>query len=179
MMMMNRLLILVFGACVLCGPAAAQEAIQIKFPDEIREHYLSGRNVIASSSVNSWNPISGFVLLRVVVGREGSVVSAIPIGGPSEFYGPAVDLAFKWRFAPFKKDGRPMRASFDWSVRIVPPEKRAKEHVGFPEIQDWNSLRVTLRRTGCFGSCPAYTLVVYGDGRVHYDGRSDAKPCGE
>lgn len=32
------------------------------------------------------------------------------------------------------------------------------------------SALITMERTPCFGSCPAYRLTVYGDGRVVYDG---------
>ncbi len=31
--------------------------------------------------------------------------------------------------------------------------------------------RVTLERTACFGTCPIYTVTIYTDGRVVYDGR--------
>jgi len=33
-----------------------------------------------------------------------------------------------------------------------------------------NSLVITLERTGCFGFCPAYSLTIYGDGVVEYEG---------
>lgn len=35
---------------------------------------------------------------------------------------------------------------------------------------DYSSLIITLERTPCFGTCPAYKLTVYGDGRVVYEG---------
>lgn len=35
------------------------------------------------------------------------------------------------------------------------------------------ALRVTLERTPCFGSCPAYTVVISGDGRVDWLGRAN------
>ena len=33
-----------------------------------------------------------------------------------------------------------------------------------------SDFEVTLQRTLCFGPCPVYTLMIYGDGRVEYDG---------
>jgi len=30
---------------------------------------------------------------------------------------------------------------------------------------------ITLERTQCFGTCPSYTLTIYGDGRLVYEGR--------
>jgi hypothetical protein len=35
---------------------------------------------------------------------------------------------------------------------------------------DYAGLVITLSRTACFGTCPIYKLVVYGDGRVEYEG---------
>lgn len=39
-------------------------------------------------------------------------------------------------------------------------------------------LRVKLERTPCFGECPAYTVVVYGDGRVEWTGHSNVAAVG-
>lgn len=41
----------------------------------------------------------------------------------------------------------------------------------FPEIKDWKTLRIRLKRTECFGACPAYTVEVRGDtDQVEFDG---------
>jgi hypothetical protein len=53
------------------------------------------------------------------------------------------------------------------------------QHTDFPEIHDFNSLRINLDRTGCFGTCPQYSLEVRGDGSVTYDGSWYAKYCGQ
>lgn len=45
-------------------------------------------------------------------------------------------------------------------------------HVPFPEINDWKSLKITLRRTTCFGACPNYLVEIFGDGTVVYTGYS-------
>ena len=37
---------------------------------------------------------------------------------------------------------------------------------------------VTLRRTTCFGTCPAYEMTIYNDGRVEYIGWASVKACG-
>ena len=38
------------------------------------------------------------------------------------------------------------------------------------EANDLDDLVVTLERTACFGTCPVYTLNVYGNGTVVYEG---------
>jgi hypothetical protein len=34
---------------------------------------------------------------------------------------------------------------------------------------------ITFERTSCYGSCPAYKLTIYGDGRVEYEGANNVK----
>jgi len=46
------------------------------------------------------------------------------------------------------------------------------KHYAFPDIRDWRSLRISLTRSACFGSCPDYTVDVDGNGNVRYEGRS-------
>lgn len=43
----------------------------------------------------------------------------------------------------------------------------------FPEIHDWDTLRITLSRSGCYGRCPAYKIEIHGDGTVLYDGNGN------
>jgi hypothetical protein len=38
---------------------------------------------------------------------------------------------------------------------------------------------MSLRRTGCFGTCPSYTLTVLGDGTVIYHGDAFVHYCGD
>ena len=39
-----------------------------------------------------------------------------------------------------------------------------------PVPSNTNTVVITLERTACFGVCPVYTLTIYGDGRVVYEG---------
>jgi uncharacterized protein DUF6438 len=41
----------------------------------------------------------------------------------------------------------------------------------FPEIRDWNSVKITLQRGLCFGTCPAYSIEIRGNGSVLYQGK--------
>jgi hypothetical protein len=43
---------------------------------------------------------------------------------------------------------------------------------------DYANAVIMLERTTCFGTCPAYTLTIHGDGRVEYDGKSYVKITG-
>jgi ankyrin repeat protein len=55
---------------------------------------------------------------------------------------------------------------------VLPPELVPKRKIPFPTVHDWDSVRITLRRTGCFGSCPSYRVEVHGDGTVLYEGQA-------
>jgi len=52
----------------------------------------------------------------------------------------------------------------------LPNGGRPLRHVPFPRIKDWSSLRISLMRTMCFGTCPAYTVTIAGDGTVTWAG---------
>src|SRR2546423_10273722 len=48
----------------------------------------------------------------------------------------------------------------------------AASHARFPEVKDWNSLRMGLKRSMCYGTCPAYSVEVHGNGEVDFNGES-------
>jgi len=43
---------------------------------------------------------------------------------------------------------------------------------------DLKTMTIQLERSPCFGSCPAYTVTIHGDGRVEYNGKSSVKEKG-
>ncbi|MBV9989651.1 MAG: hypothetical protein JOZ72_00025 [Alphaproteobacteria bacterium] len=49
----------------------------------------------------------------------------------------------------------------------------------FPKIAEWKTLRITLERDVCLGSCPSYTVEIAGDGSVVYQGRACVAQAGE
>ena len=44
---------------------------------------------------------------------------------------------------------------------------------------DLKTVTVRLKRIGCYGTCPAYTVTIYGDGRVEYDGEGHVAEKGK
>jgi hypothetical protein len=62
--------------------------------------------------------------------------------------------------------GGPLGATYFGGRRQVPPPTR---HAPVPD-GPLASVRITLQRTGCFGSCPAYAVEIGGDGVVKYHG---------
>jgi len=74
-------------------------------------------------------------------------------------------------YIPFQRNGEVTPATFQDYVFFLPPERLPSVHRPFPEINDWNTLRIGLKRGTCFGSCPAYDLEIRGDGTVRYKGQ--------
>lgn len=107
----------------------------------------------------------------VVVNLNGRVESAKPINGPSRFYQEATDIEMRRLFEPIRdKDGTIVRARFDDYVSVDPPEKWLENPPSFPDPVDLNTFSITLERTNCYGSCPAYTVTIDGKGNVTYVG---------
>lgn len=44
-----------------------------------------------------------------------------------------------------------------------------------PTPDDLGDVVITLERTPCFGVCPVYTLTIYGDGRIVYEGMRNVR----
>jgi len=110
------------------------------------------------------------VHVTIVVDETGDVVSAVPSEGPSQAYAGAIAEAMGWKYKPFEKDGAPVRASFTDYVRVLPPEELPKKHEPFPSISTLEGVVMTLSRSGCYGTCPAYRVQIHVDGTLLYKG---------
>jgi Domain of unknown function (DUF6438) len=82
-------------------------------------------------------------------------------------------------YIPFQRNGKATPATFQDSVFFLPPERLPSVHRPFPEIHDWNTLRIRLNRGTCFGACLAYDLEIRGDGTVRYKGEAHVAVTGE
>ncbi|HEX4301447.1 MAG TPA: DUF6438 domain-containing protein [Rhizomicrobium sp.] len=60
----------------------------------------------------------------------------------------------------------------------LPNAGRPEQRVAFPAIRDWRSLKISLRRTRCFGRCPSYTVEISGDGAVAWTGEAFVQAVG-
>ena len=98
---------------------------------------------------------------------------------PSPFADRAIAEIRSRRYIPFLQDGKPTPATFQDFVIFLPPERPPSVHRAFPDIHDWNTLRIGLKRSGCFGDCASYELEIRGDGTVRYTGRSAVAVTGE
>jgi hypothetical protein len=156
-------------------PAENVGTMEVPFR-EADEHFASGERVIHGGLDR--------VALKIVVTPEGIVQSALPESGSAKWREEATSLAKAWHYVPFERDGEAIFATLEAEVDIVPAERRpaqrpSSSEASFPEIKDWSSLRIALRRTMCFGTCPSYSLTVSGNGSVIYNGDAYVQYCGE
>jgi hypothetical protein len=119
------------------------------------------------------------IKVSVVVDTTGRVVSAIAsrewdyeIKPPEGAFEKAESLVQELRYTPFESGGHPVVAMFDQYVEMLPPElKPLGPALSFPKVKDWQSLKINLDRSACYGYCPSYHIEVRADGAVWYEGR--------
>jgi hypothetical protein len=88
-----------------------------------------------------------------------------------------IDAIRKVTYVPFTRNDSPVEA---WAQDTV--ELLSREDVGllptslqkavspFPEPNPPTNFSIRLSRSGCFGSCPGYSVAIHGDGTVSYKG---------
>lgn len=64
--------------------------------------------------------LQGVIVLDVVVGRDGSVVSVHPLNGPEVLAQSAMDALRWWRFEPYRVDGQPVVVETTVAVEFEP-----------------------------------------------------------
>jgi hypothetical protein len=69
----------------------------------------------------------------------------------------------------------PAVAIFALVVGLAPTCSRAEDTAAGPERPP---VLATLERTACYGSCPVYSLTIYADGKVEYEGKLFVKVVG-
>jgi hypothetical protein len=113
--------------------------------------------------------------LTVRVDRSGRVVcyrakGALFGSGPDRRLSNEARAAFDgfrtWIYDPFVQDGHAVDAIVSEEIN---ERERPEKHVPLPEVAP-EKLRIVLRRSGCFGSCPDYSVEIRGDGSVLYEG---------
>jgi ankyrin repeat protein len=161
--------------CLFFFRVLVSAQIQVE-DDEVSAHRLGRRELIHGKLRDQ--PISQQIALQVIVNTSGYVDSAKAVEGPEEFRDEAERIETGRRFQPFEKDGAAVRAAFTDYVFVVPPEEWASPRVPFPAIQDWNTLRIKLTRTGCYGTCPDYSVELRGDGEVRFEGEGNVLLAG-
>jgi ankyrin repeat protein len=157
--------------------ASVLESAAVEIADEdVPNHRNGARRAVRVPRTQS---IFQSVKLALIVDVDGNVVSARPQEGPQDVYSRAVAEAKEWKYTPFEKEGKSVVAKITDYVRILPQEDLPKTHQEFPGSQGTAGVVMTLSRSGCYGTCPAYNLEIRGDGTVIYEGTGFVVVAGE
>jgi hypothetical protein len=171
---------LLLTTALLCwsSSARAQDRPPVEFPEkQVASHRIGTLRSLRGEGRQF--PFNG-IKLEVIVSPDGKVESAKAFSGKEEFYSQAEAIELERQFKPFEQDGVAVRASITDAVSVYPPEKWAETKGPFPEIQDWSSLRITLKRAKmCDGGCLSYSVEIRGDGSVTFHGGPYALITGE
>jgi len=106
--------------------------------------------------------------LRLTVSPAGDVIGAEASGDQKLMkYWPLLQIEVRaWRFTPFEENGKAVTAEVEEYIDLVPPERLPANHAVAPMVRADSKVAITLKRTGCFGSCPSYTVTVGTEGIV-------------
>ena len=160
-------------------PATTPKAPQpIEVSDrESWQHFPPGQDLFLR--IKADNVFYENIPVDTTVDAQGNVVSAKAsreqpsrVKFPDGIFDQAEALVKDLHFTPFERNGHAVPAKFQAYVRLLPPELKPAKHVPFPRVKDWNTLKIKLDRTGCFGTCPSYHVEVHGDGTVLFEGGS-------
>ena len=118
--------------------------------------------------------------LRITVSPTGDVLDVHPsveIDPPSyadrtlKFWPQLESEVRRWKFTPFEQNGIPVTAEVEEYIDLVPPERLPNVHIDPPPLQRNSRVSISLHRSGCFGTCPSYTVSASTDGIV-FEGNS-------
>ncbi len=154
-----------------------QEPVTIEHAD-LWNHYIGPPKVIHDQHWAKF-PFGESVILDVIVSAGGTVESVHAVEGPKDLFSAAEEIERDRQFKPFEQDEIPVRARIKDTVQIYPLEQWATTRIPFPAIKNFSTLRMSLTRTPCFGSCRSYSIEVRGNGDVIYRGRSNVLITGE
>ena len=106
--------------------------------------------------------------LTLTVSPIGDVTNADANGDPNsmKFWPQLEGEVYQWKFTPFETNGKAVTAEVEEYIDLVPPERLPKNHVAAPVLRPDSKVSVSLRRSGCYGTCPAYVVTVSTDGIV-------------
>jgi len=68
------------------------------------------------------------------------------------------------------RNGIPVDAWVQDALSLTASEKMPDRTVPFPKTSDLAGVSIQLRRSGCYGTCPSYSVTIRGDGQVSYRG---------
>lgn len=111
--------------------------------------------------------------LTLTVSQAGDVIDVDANGDKDAMkFWPQVEGEVRhWKFTPFEQNGIPVTAQIEEYIDLVPPERLPKTHIAPPPIRQDSKISISLERTGCYGTCPSYTVTITCEG-ITFEGSS-------
>lgn len=162
------LLILLVG----CSPLQPPERVGA---GDLSPRLLTGRTSVVAKDGSGFSTLT----VLVTVGVDGHVVDARVGENLYELDPrPGLSAARAMTFKPLIFEGRPVQAIGKIKIEYQVPEIPADTSAPFPDapLEDFE---ITLERSGCFGSCPAYRVSINGSGLVRYESPKNPFPAPE
>ncbi len=85
-----------------------------------------------------------------------------------------VEAVRKISYRPFLRNGLAAEAWAQDEVEVgTEPERSPSPEVGrsFPAPAEPTDFSIKLSRSGCYGTCPIYSVVIHGNGKIEFHGR--------
>lgn len=156
--------------------SAQSPPVNITTFEELQAHQFEPQAIFRTP----WTDLSasgydnqGVWTFEITVDEAGAVSSAKPVRGPKTSDATnekALAAVMAARFKPFERDGKPVRAKFEYYVEAKPEDYSGPQDRAFPARVNLDDVVMRLKRTSCFGTCPSYQIEIRGDGRVTYTG---------
>ena len=163
MSVLTRLTAALAVSLLSCGaftPEAKQPVRPAFDYDTARSHEVKPhrRTIPIEGVTKGFNQIH----LSLTVSAAGDVLDANPgdAGDLHKFWPQLQGEVAQWKFTPFEKDGKPVIAQVEEYIDLVPPERLPKLHVSPPALRANSDIVIALERSGCFGSCPSYSVTL-------------------
>ena len=68
--------------------------------------------------------VQGQVVLKAVIGKDGTIAELRPLQGPQELTAAAIDAVQQWRFRPYQLKGKPVEVETNIRLNFQLPEKK-------------------------------------------------------
>lgn len=170
------------GLMLVCAAGAVAQEGHAGDPkiayDEARAHEVKPhRRTIPTEGVRA-----GFnqLHLTLMVSAAGDVVGAKAAGSEADLkhWAGLQGEVGQWRFAPFERGGHAVSAEVEEYIDLVPPERLPTKHVVPPVVKGDSHVIIKLERSGCFGSCPSYSVAISTSG-IEFEGSGNVVAAGK
>lgn len=98
----------------------SEQAPALQVPAEVMQRLLVHRVDPVYPPEAKKQGLQGVIVLDVVIGRDGSVVSMHPLNGPDVLARAAMDALRWWRFEPYRVNGEPATVETTLAVEFKP-----------------------------------------------------------